>query len=122
MNKIKVFDENGLKKHDVQHKWHYFEQYNLGEKIEKILNEAEESDKDQEWFLIVENIQERFKERFKGWWEDYGKFMRLKKCIICNKEPNCLNQYNLSKMETKAKLSVKCFTEQPLNSKAASLQ
>ena len=98
----KLFSENGLVKHDIQHEWFCFQQYNLGKKMEKILVDTEQVDKDQDWYSIVEKIQERFNERFKGWWvEDYEKHTKQTTCIICQKEPNCLNDYNLSKKETK---------------------
>ena len=98
----KVFSENDLETHKIQHEWQYFQQYNLGKKMEKILNDIEQTDKNRDWYLIVEKIQERFKERFKGWWvQNYEKYTKQYTCIICQKEPNCLNQYNLSKKETK---------------------
>ena len=97
-----VFRENGLLLHEIQNEWQSFEQYKLGDKIEKILNGVEESDKNEEWYSIVEKIQERFRERYKGWWvENYHKFIKQTSCIICHKVPNCLNEYNLSKEETK---------------------
>ena len=70
--------------------------------MNKILDEVEEKDKTQEWYQIVEKIQDRFKDRFKGWWiHNYHKYARQNNCIICQKEPNCLNKYNLTKEETK---------------------
>ena len=97
-----IIRENGLQLHEIQHEWELFQQYKLGEEIEKILDDVEETDKNKEWYAIVEKIQERFKERFKGWWvENYHKFTKQTSCIICHKVPNCLNEYNLSKEETK---------------------
>ena len=88
--------------HEIQYEWDLFQQYKLGEEIEKILDVVEETDKNKEWYAIVEKIQERFKERFKGWWvQNYHKFTKQTSCIICHKVPNCLNEYNLSKEETK---------------------
>ena len=98
----KVFRENGLLKHEIQHEWQFFQESNLRKKMKGILDDTEQSDIEHDWYSIVEKIQERFKERFKGWWvRDYEKFTRQASCIICNKEPNCLNEYNLSKKETK---------------------
>ena len=60
-----VFRENGLLLHEIQNEWHSFQQYKCGDMIEKILNDVEETDKNVEWYSIVEKIQERFRERFK---------------------------------------------------------
>ena len=91
-----------MRKHEIQHNWQKFEQFNIGRKIEKVLEDVEENGKNQEWYLIMERIQERFKDRFKGWTiKEFHKYSRQNSCIICKKEPNCLNQYNLSKEETK---------------------
>ena len=87
--------------HEIQNEWHSFQQYKRGDKIEKILNDVEETDKNVEWYSIVEKIQERFRERFKGCWvENHHKFNKQTSCIIFHKVPNYLNEYNLSKEET----------------------
>ena len=66
------------------------------------MDNVEETDIGQDWYLIIENIQERFKDRFKHpWTEGYPNYTRRKTCIICHREPNCLNKNNLSKKETK---------------------
>ena len=96
-----VFRENGLLLHEIQNEWHSFQQCKLGDKIEKILNDVEETDKNVEWYSIVEKIQERFRERFKGCQvENHHKFNKQTSCIIFHKVPNHLNEYNLSKEET----------------------
>ena len=96
-----LFSENNLTKTDIQNEWWKYEQYNLGKKLENILEDVEEIDRSQDWYPIVEKIQERFKDRFKGWWMDgYPKYTKQNTCIICYKEPNCLSKNNLSKKET----------------------
>ena len=90
----KIIRENGLQLHEIQHEWDLFQQYKLGEEIEKILEDVGENDKNKEWYAIVEKIKERFKERFKGWWvENYHKFTKQTSCIICHKVPNCLTLF-----------------------------
>ena len=96
-----IIRENGLQLHEIQHEWELFQQYKLGEEIEKILDDVEETDKNVEWYSIVEKIQERFRKRFKGWWvENHHKFNKQTSCIIFHKVPNYLNGYNISEEET----------------------
>ena len=59
-----LFSENNLTKTDIQNEWWKYEQYNLGKKLENILEDVEEIDRSQDWYPIVEKIQERFKDRF----------------------------------------------------------
>ena len=89
-----------MRKHEIQHNWQKFEQFNIGKKIEKVLEDIEENGKNQEWFSTMERIQERFKDRYKGWWiQHFDRYEKQKTCIICQKKPNCLKKYNLSKDE-----------------------
>ena len=96
----KFYRENDLEHHQIRHEWWKFEQFNVGEKIGKLLENIEETDESQEWYFVICKIQDRFKEKFKGWWGgDCLKYPKQYTCIICNKRPNCLNQYELSKEE-----------------------
>ena len=68
--------------------------------MEKLLDDLQENDQSQEWYSIVQNIQKRFKDRYKIWHiSDGTKYVKINTCIICQKKPNCLNIYNLSKKE-----------------------
>ena len=89
-------------KHEIQNKWESFEQNNIEKRISKLLDDLQETGKGQEWYSVVEKIQERYKDIYKGWWMDnYSKFIRINTCIICKKEPDCLNKYNPSKKDYK---------------------
>ena len=97
----KFYRENDLEHEKIRHEWWKFEQFNVGEKIGKLLENVEETDESIEWYCVVGKIQDRFKEKFKGWWGgDCLKYPKQSTCIICSKRPNCLNQYKLSKEET----------------------
>ena len=97
-----LFRKNNVDTSKIQSQWQNFEQWDIGKKIEKLLDELQETDQSKDWYCIVEKVQDRFKERYKGWWmEGSTKFEKLKSCIICQNEPNCLDKYKLSKKEIK---------------------
>ena len=88
--KVQTFlKKNKVVKHEIQNKWEFFEQNDLKKRISKLLDDLQETAKRQEWYSVVEKIQERFKDIYKGWWMDnYSKFIRINTCIICKKEPD----------------------------------
>ena len=101
--KVQTFlRKNKVVKHEIQNKWEFFEQNDLKKRMSKFLADLQETAKGQEWYSVVEKIQERFKDIYKGWWMDnYSKFIRINTCIICKKEPDCLNKYIPSKKDYK---------------------
>ena len=67
--------------------------------METILDDINESERDTEWYFKVQIIQGSFKEKYKGWWEGNQKYTSQKTCIICQKEPNCIERNWLTKVE-----------------------
>ena len=69
--KVQTFlRKNKVVKHEIQNKWEFFEQNDLKKRISKLLDDLQETAKRQEWYSVVEKIQERFKDIYKGWWMD----------------------------------------------------
>ena len=93
--------EGGKDESDIQHEWQVFEQFHIGRRLEDILDNIDESERKSEWFYKVQIIQGRFKQKFKGWWEQHQEYTTWKTCIICGKEPNCLEKNWLTKIEFK---------------------
>jgi len=63
------------------------------------LDDVDESEVSKDWYLMVQQIQERFIEKFPGWWEKGLKYKTRKSCIICKRKPNCLEENWLTKEE-----------------------
>ena len=97
-----------------------FEQFQVGKRLGKILENTSDSEKTEDWFYMVEIIQDRFKEKFKGWWEN-PEYTTRKSCIICSKEPNCLQKNWLSRAEfEKVKFSVWVYERRGLKDPTSS--
>ena len=59
--------EGGKEEEQIKHEWQTFEQFQIGKSLENILENVDESEKKEEWFYVIQIIQDRFKEKFKGW-------------------------------------------------------
>ena len=60
----------------------------MGEKIGKLLENVEETDESTEWYCVVGKIQDRFKEKFKGWWGG--------DCLKYPKQSTCTLEYGIN--------------------------
>ena len=93
--------EGGKNENDIKHEWQVFEQFHLGRRLENILENINESERKSEWYYRIQIIQGRFKEKFKGWWEEHQEYTKFQTCIICGQEPNCLEKNWLTRIEFK---------------------
>ena len=102
-NKInELYHKRELSRLDIQWEWKKFEGCSLGKKMEKLLIGLQDTDKNKDWYLTAEKIQERFKDRFKGSRDPgYPKYTKIDTCIICHKKPNCPNIHNPSRKESR---------------------
>ena len=106
--------EGGKEEEDIKHVWQTFEQFEIGKRLENILDTVNESEKKEEWFYVVQIIQDRFKEKFKGWWEKQ-EYTARRTCIICSEEPNCLEKNWLTRAEfEKVKFGVMVYVARGL--------
>ena len=102
-NKInEMYHKRKLSRLDIQWVWKKFEGFSLGKKKEKLLIDLQDNNKNKDWYLTAEKIQERFKDRFKGSRDPgYPKYTKIDTCIICHKKPNCLNIHNPTRKESR---------------------
>ena len=106
--------EGGKYEEDIKQQWQRLEQLEIGQRLENILENVNDTDKKANWYYRIQLIQGRFKEKFKGWWEkqDYAK---RKTCIICGKNPNCLERNWLTRVEfEKVKFGVNVYIQRGL--------
>ena len=90
--------EGGKNEEDIKDEWNSLERQ-IGKRLQNILENVSESEKNKEWFYRVQLIQGRFKEKFNAWWAANQKYTKAKTCIICTKKPNCLEKNWLTKVE-----------------------
>ena len=91
--------KGGKEENDIKHDYQGFEQFTIKKELKKILDDVDESEISKDWYLMVQKIQERFIEKFPGWWEKELRYKTRKNCIICKREPNCLEENWLTKEE-----------------------
>ena len=66
-NKInELYHKRELSRFDIQWEWKMLEECSLGKKMEKLLIGLQDTDKNKDWYLTAEKIQERFKDRVNG--------------------------------------------------------
>ena len=82
----------------IQQKWRKLE-FVINNKLKKLLAESEDLEKSKNWFKILEKIYDFYQQKYTGeWWYFWKKGDYLPKsffylpCIICDKEPNCLDK------------------------------
>ena len=75
-----------------------FEWRRIGDRIKKILDKVEESEIGKDWYFTVQKIQERYERNHLKLLNEQ-KYSRKRICIICKKEPNCLEKNLLSREE-----------------------
>ena len=112
----------GKDEEHIKHQWQSFEYYEIGKRLENILENVNGSDKKEEWYYKIQIIQGRFKEKFQRWCDGKQEYISRKICIICGKKPNCLEKNWLTRDEfEKIKFSVmvnlKRGKKEPSNSK-----
>ena len=93
--------KGGIEEKDLKHEYQTFE-HDVRERLEKILENIGESEENKDWYYMIQTIQERSIERFPAWWredEPKEKYFKKKDCIICKKEPNCLEKNWLTRVE-----------------------
>ena len=92
--------KGGIEEEDIKHKYQLFEHYDVRRRLEKVLESVDESEKNKDWYFRIQIIQGTAIERFPAWWEDEElKYIKKRNCIICKKEPNCLEKNWLTKVE-----------------------
>ena len=96
---------------EIKHEWQTFEQFQVGKKLENILENINETERKKEWYYRVQLIQGEFKEKYQPWWGDSKQeYTTSKTCIICSKKPNCLEKNWLTRVEfEKVKYSVMVY-------------
>ena len=78
--------------------------------MKNIFQNINESDKDKKWYFKIQSIQAILNEKFNGWWGQDRNYSTIKRCIICDKEPICLDKNWLSRDEYgKSKYGVMVF-------------
>ena len=82
------------KKERIQREWEKLHR-TFETKLRSILKEVEKSVHDTDWYLVFTKIIENFKQKFRpliGY--ELMPYVPNESCIICNLQPNCLEQPN----------------------------
>ena len=93
---VDYFCKGRKEQEHIQHDWNNFEWWNVGKKINDILENIQLSKNNKDWFIKVQEIQMMY-EKNHCEMVNRQKYYSKKVCIICNKEPNCLRKNWVSK-------------------------
>ena len=100
---LQMRKKDNVDKEKIQSDWEFFQQGYLERNILNLLDIVEESEKEEDWYLVLEKIIERFQDRYKNHFgiKNNWRFLKIDTCIVCQMSPNCLNKYNLTRDEIK---------------------